>query len=113
MITTKHLTEDERKAIFEIKERVIGFTGNRLKGFYLYGSKARGDCHEESDADIAIVVAELDRGTKRAIIDIVVEVEVKYFVVISSLVLSEIDFKRLRDAERRIALNIEQEGIAL
>jgi predicted nucleotidyltransferase len=34
--------------------------GSRLKGIYLFGSRARGDHTTESDADIAVVLADGD-----------------------------------------------------
>jgi predicted nucleotidyltransferase len=109
----EHLTGDEKKAVAEIKERVNGLVGSRLKGLYIFGSKARGDYDPESDVDLAILVDGIDGETKRKIIDLVVDVEVKYFVVISSLVLSWKDFTDLKKRERRIALDIEGEGISL
>lgn len=109
----EHLTREEKKAVTEIKRRVRALVGDRLKGFYLFGSKARGDYDSESDVDVAILVEDLDRTLKRKIIDVVVEAEVKHLVVISSLVLSWKDFVNLRSRERRIALDVEQEGIPL
>ncbi len=109
----EHLTGDEKRAVAEIRERVIGLAGSRLKGLYVFGSKARGDYDSESDVDLAILVDGLDRETKRKIIDLVVDAEVKYFVVISSLVLSWKDFTDLKKCERRIAFDIEREGISL
>jgi predicted nucleotidyltransferase len=32
--------------------------GNRVKGLYLFGSRARGDHTPESDADVAVVLAD-------------------------------------------------------
>jgi predicted nucleotidyltransferase len=109
----EHLTVEEKKAVAEIRERVIGLTGSRLRGLYVFGSKARGDYDSESDVDLAILIDGLDKETKRKIIDLVVDVEVKYFVVISSLVLSWKDFTDLKKRERRIAFDIEREGISL
>jgi predicted nucleotidyltransferase len=34
--------------------------GSRLKGLYLFGSRARGDHSPESDADVAVVLADGD-----------------------------------------------------
>ena len=105
----EHLTDDEKKAVAEIRERV----GSWLKGLYVFGSKARGDYDPESDVDLAILVDDLDNPMKRRIIDIVVEVETRYIVVISSLVLSWKEFSHLLDRERRLALDIEKEGIPI
>jgi len=111
MIATKHLTTKEKQAVTEIKKRVLVLTGNCLKGFYLFGSKARGDYDPESDVDLAIIVEGLTRETKQNIINIVADAEVKYYVVISSLVLSEANFNLLLQRERRIALDIINEGL--
>ncbi len=108
-----HLTEEEKQAIAEIKARVMLLAGKSLKGLYLFGSKARGDYHTDSDVDIAIIVEGLTRETKKSIIDIVADAEVENFVVISALVLPEADFRLLLERERRIALDIEREGIAI
>ena len=109
----EHLTGDEKKAVAEIRERVNSLVGSRLKGLYVFGSKARGDYDAESDVDLAILVDDLDKPMKRRIIDIVVEVETRYIVVISSLVLSWKEFSHLLERERRLALDIEKEGIPI
>lgn len=109
----EHLTGDEKKAVAEIRERVNGLVGSRLKGLYVFGSKARGDYDPESDVDLAILVDDLDNPMKRRIIDIVVEVETRYIVVISSLVLSWKEFSHLLERERRLALDIQKEGIPI
>ncbi|MCY7421285.1 MAG: nucleotidyltransferase domain-containing protein [Chitinophagaceae bacterium] len=113
MISNLHLTSDEKRAVAEITERVMLLAGKNLQGMYLFGSKARGDDDEESDVDIAIIVSELNRQTKRSLINIVVEAETKYIVVISALVIDEEDFNLLLKRERRIALDIKKEGIDL
>jgi hypothetical protein len=62
---------------------------------------------------VAVVVADLTKEVKRKIIDCVVEVELKYLVPISIIVFSEDEFRRLRELERRIALDIEMEGVEI
>lgn len=107
----EHLTKEEKKAVEEIKDRISSLTGDKLKGFYLFGSKARGDYDPESDVDLAIIVEGLTREMKNKIFDIVAEIETKYIVVISSLVMSLKDFSDLKKRERRIVFDIETEGI--
>lgn len=41
----------------ELRERLAALYGERLKGVYLYGSYARGDAREDSDVDVAVVLA--------------------------------------------------------
>jgi predicted nucleotidyltransferase len=113
MADLEYLTKEEKAGLVEIKQRVQSMVGQRLRGIRLFGSKARGDFDPESDLDIAILVDSLDRETKRKIIDVVADVEIKFLVVVSSLVLSWDDFQSLRARERRIAIDIEREGIPL
>lgn len=109
----EHLTDDEKKAVAEIKQSIQALVGDRMKSLVLFGSKARGDFDPESDVDLAILVDGLTPELKRKIIDIVADIELKYLVVFSALVLSLEDFRLLRQRERRIALDIENEGVHL
>lgn len=47
-------------AIEEYARAVLSEYGARVKGIYLFGSRARGDHTPESDADIAVVLADGD-----------------------------------------------------
>jgi predicted nucleotidyltransferase len=107
------LNEDEIKTLQEVKSKLIELLGDKLKRFVLFGSRARGDADGTSDIDVAVVVADLTKEVKRKIIDCVVEVEIKYLVPISIIVFSEDEFRRLRELERRIALDIEMEGVEI
>lgn len=113
MLSHPNLTETEAAALESLRAKLTDLLGHRLRGFILFGSKARGDYDEESDLDVAIIVEGLDRSLKRTIIDMVIDIEIKHDVIISSWVVSSREFNDLRDRERRIALDIEREGIKL
>ena len=87
--------------------------GDRLVKIVVFGSRARGDFDAESDTDIAIIVRELSRELKYQILDTVAEIEMKFIIPLSVIVFSENEFERLKKRERRIALDIEKEGIPL
>jgi predicted nucleotidyltransferase len=57
--------EEVARAIAMFAEAVRAHYGDRLKGLYLFGSRARGDHHPDSDADIAVVLADGDWGGVR------------------------------------------------
>jgi len=97
----------------ELKESMKTFLGDRLLRMVLFGSIARGDYTDESDIDVAIIIRGLTRELKYQILDRVAEVEFNHFMPISALLLSEDEFNRLKKRERRIALDIEGEGIPL
>ncbi|MGB9793200.1 MAG: nucleotidyltransferase domain-containing protein [Thermacetogeniaceae bacterium] len=109
----EHLTPNERKAVLELKEALQEMLGNRLAGLYLFGSKARGDYSSDSDIDIAVIVRGLTKELKRAVFDKAADIELENDVYLSTLVLSEEEFELLKKRERRIALDIEREGVPL
>ena len=46
------------RAVEEFARTVRAAYGDRLQGLYLFGSRARGDHTRESDADVAVVLAD-------------------------------------------------------
>lgn len=95
----------------ELKTILEPFLGDRLQRMILFGSMARGDYRDDSDIDVAIVIRRLTRELKHEILDRVAEVELKRLMPVSVLVFSEEEFNRLKRRERRIALDIEREGV--
>jgi predicted nucleotidyltransferase len=97
----------------ELKRSLGSFLGDQLVSMVLFGSMARGDYHDESDIDVAVIVHGLTRKLKGQILDEVAELELEHHMPLSVLVLSEEEFNRLKKRERRIALDIEREGVSL
>ena len=97
----------------ELKESLEALLGDRLLRMVLFGSLARGDYNDESDMDVAIIIRGLTRELKHQILDKVAEVELNHLTPVSVLILSEDEFNRLKKRERRIALDIEREGVLL
>jgi hypothetical protein len=107
------LSENDKETLAELKNSLNGLLGDSLVKLVLFGSKARGDDESESDMDIAIIVSGLTREIKNEILVKVADIEVKRLTPMSTIVFSEEDFNRLKERERRIALDIEKEGIIL
>ncbi len=97
----------------ELKESLGTFLDDGLRGMILFGSMARGDFTDESDIDVAIIIRGLTREMTHQILDRVAGVELKHLTPVSTLLLSEDEFNRLKRRERRIALDIEREGVPL
>ena len=105
---------DSRPTILrELKRSLENFLGDQLVSIVLFGSMARGDYHDESDMDVAVIVHGLTWKLKGKILDEVAELELEHHTPLSVLVLSEEEFSHLKKRERRIALDIENEGIPL
>jgi predicted nucleotidyltransferase len=99
--------------LHDLKQKVEAVLEDVEAEFILYGSRARGDFDHDSDIDVAIIVPGLTRELKDRILEVVAEVEFEYSRAISTLVFSKREFDRLVERERRIAVDIRYEGIAL
>jgi predicted nucleotidyltransferase len=104
---------ENENVLKELKYTVEGLLGDRLVKMVLYGSQAKGDFDKESDIDIAIIIRELSRELKHHILDNVAELEMRYLTPLSVHIFSENEFEHLKRRERRIALDIEREGVPL
>jgi predicted nucleotidyltransferase len=108
------LTDEEvRNALAVLKKRLKPLLGDSLTKLVLYGSRARGDADPDSDVDVAIIVRGSDGKVRDRILHAVADVELETLVPLSTIVFSEAEYLRLMAGERRIALDIEGEGIAL
>jgi predicted nucleotidyltransferase len=108
------LTEEEiRTALAALKDRLGSLLGRALVKLVLYGSRARGDADPDSDVDVAIVFRSTDGGMRNRILDVVARIELEYGVPLSTLILQEEEYRRLLNRERRIALDIDREGVGL
>lgn len=102
----------EKQALEKLKGSLNELLGFSVK-IILYGSKARGDDTSSSDIDVAIIVKGLTRELKKKILDVVADIELEYLTPIATFIVSAEDFEFLKKRERRIALDIENEGIKL
>jgi len=48
------------EALRQLKRELEELYGERLKGLYLFGSRARGDAEPDSDVDVAVVLDEFE-----------------------------------------------------
>jgi predicted nucleotidyltransferase len=110
-----HLTPLERRAVDRYVRALGEGLGPRLVRAILFGSRARGEGHEESDLDVAVVVRGPEREVYRQVYDSAAEVnmEYDYGVRLAPLLLSEENLEDLRDRELAIARAILEEGVPL
>jgi predicted nucleotidyltransferase len=112
-MNTVHLTNTEKKVVGELKHALREMLGERLISITLFGSRTRGDYDADSDIDIAVIVRDLTREVKNQILERVAEIEFDFVLPLSVLVFSEQDFNHLKKRERKIAIEITNEGIPL
>ena len=54
-LTAAQLTESERRVVDRFLSRLDNELGGDLRGLWLYGSRARGTPHPESDIDLLVI----------------------------------------------------------
>jgi predicted nucleotidyltransferase len=90
--------------------------GARLRSLRLFGSRARGDADVDSDADVSVVIDALTEEERTRVIDLALSAWRDAGCrgpLISPLPWSDVEYNRRLQAERRIVLDIEREGIAI
>jgi|GEM_PF-2811868 len=100
-----HLSAQEQHALQTFKESVVQLCGTNVVALTVFGSRARGAGHEDSDIDVLVVLDHLTDARKREVWALAYHLCLQTEIDISPLVLSREQFDGLRNRERRIALS--------
>lgn len=85
----------------------------RVRALVLFGSRARGDGSEESDVDVLVAIDDLTSAEAREIRYFAGDILTRHDVLVSPLALTWARFNELRNRERRIAQEIDRDGVPL
>lgn len=87
--------KDVLRIVRKLRNELVSLYGDRLKGVYLYGSYARGQAGEESDIDVAVVLAGVVNRTSevRRTIEFVSDTCLREKCLVVPFFLSETEFK--------------------
>jgi predicted nucleotidyltransferase len=107
------LSASEASALGEFMAAARALLGADLRRAVLFGSRARGEGHEWSDLDIALIVAPGGRARRHAVYDLAFDIGLTHGVQLAPVVFEEPQFQALKDRERLIARAIELEGMPL
>jgi predicted nucleotidyltransferase len=111
------LLPEELQASLEEYRRLLDTEfGVRLQSLRLFGSRARGDADVDSDADVLVVVDGLTEAERARAIDLAFRAWRNAGCrgpLISPLPWSRAEQEMRRRAERRIAIDIDREGVPL
>ncbi|MCP4994595.1 MAG: nucleotidyltransferase domain-containing protein, partial [Gammaproteobacteria bacterium] len=90
--------DEIRELVKEIKESLVALHGDAIKKTIVYGSFARGDATEDSDIDMAIVVADrLDpRQVEEELDDLLFSILLERKELVSVLAIPESIFENYR-----------------
>ena len=107
------MKDGEKRAIRLFETRLRHIFAGRLAVLKIYGSAVREERWEESDLDILVLIRDLSWEEKRRVWDEATNINIECDTMLSPLALKPEEFQGLRDRERRIALDIDREGVSL
>lgn len=93
--------------------KVRSLYGDRIYKMILFGSRVRGEGNEDSDLDVAVIIATKELYLQRGLYDIATELWLETEIKISPLLFSIEEFAKLLQMGRGIAVTIYNEGILL
>ena len=112
MAAITHLTPNESTAVRRLKEILTRDFG--LVKLVLYGSKARGDSHRESDIDVLLVLRdEFDWRTKHAVYDVCFDINLEYDVLLQPIIYSQARYDDPVIRATPLCQNVLEEGVAV
>jgi len=102
-----------KQAISEYSKALKNRLNTNLIEVRLFGSVAKGTYNSESDIDILVLVINDDKRTREAVIDVAVDVNLQYDVVISPIVVNSAHFSAPLFRETLFYKSIQEEGVLI
>jgi|CZKU01.1.fsa_nt_gi predicted nucleotidyltransferase len=103
-------SEAVHEALTSYRERLERELPGQVRRVVLFGSWARGEAHEDSDVDILVVLSD-GAGSRAHAIDIGGMLALERGLVIAPLVLAQSEWDELLRRERRLATEIQRDGV--
>ncbi len=101
---------EQRGKLAELPDDLVG---GRVFQTILFGSKARGDSHPDSDIDILLVVDVDDWRLRHEISDVASDVSLEFSVLIGPRVIGKAGWEEMARERFSLYENVAREGIPL
>ncbi len=82
------LSQSEAQALQSFTERLHLAHPDQVLQVFLFGSKARGEEHADSDVDVLVITVHEDRSLRHEIIDLASDCSLEYGVLLSPRIIS-------------------------
>ncbi|SRR5690606_12024215 len=111
LLTTPEVAE----AIERFRHSLASKYGGRLRELTVFGSRARGDAHADSDVDMLVVIDELSEKERGEVFDLAwyASMAGEEYVVLAPIPYSSHQAAALRRQEKRLLREIDAHGVPL
>lgn len=115
LLSTLLTTPEVAAALDRFRELVRSRFGDRLREMTVFGSRARGDAHEDSDVDLLVVVDQLSESERGEVFDLAWSAAMagEEYVVLAPIPYSTERAAESRRLEKRLMREIDIHGIPL
>ena len=107
------LNKIEKKAAEEFKQLLENKLKEGFLAIKLFGSKARGDFHQDSDIDLIVVLQKADEKNKDKVFEAVMEILEKYEIYLSVHIYSEKEYNYLNSIPTVFMQLVQRDSITI
>jgi len=107
------LRPEEVQAVEEFKEKLLAALPGQVRDIILFGSKARGDGHPESDVDLLIVLENPTKEQTDIVYDITFDILLDRGIDLSAITFSREEVMQKRELGTPLMRNVAEEGIII
>ena len=109
----KTLTTKEDTAVKKFTKQLRALFPQEIIAIKLFGSKARGDSHKESDIDLLVLVTKKTESLENAVIDLVCEILNQSGIFLETVTLPASRYEEARLEQYPFVMNVERDSISL
>ena len=113
MVDLNTLAHNDLSAIKDFSKQIKRLLKDKVVEVKLFGSKVKGTDEQGSDIDVLILVKDLTWGQKDKIFEITADVNLKYDVLISPIVIDNDKYNNLLNQKTEFFRETNKEGITI
>ena len=107
------LLPDERTWLDRYREAIRHECPDAVRDLLIYGSKARGDAHEDSDIDMLVIVKKGHDHVKNRLTDMADDLAVTANAAPSAIALTEDEWGRMKELRLPFRRNVERDAVSV
>lgn len=109
----KYLNKTEREVIYSFAKELREKLGDEILSIWLFGSKAKGAFHKDSDIDVFILVKEKTPVIHNKLAEITANYDIEYSLPLSTVLYDLFEYRKNKELGSFFFENVEKEGIVL